>query len=62
MPHKADKQDLIDLENRLMDKLNQMMKQIHDKFATKDELAKRFNILNKKIREILEMIANMGHG
>lgn len=62
MPHKADKQDLIDLENRIMDKLNQMMKQIHDKFATKDELIKRFNMLNKKIKEIMDILARQGNG
>ena len=42
MPHKADKQDIIDLENRIMDKLREMMQQIINQFATKDDVNKRF--------------------
>lgn len=42
MPHKADRQDLIDLENRLLDKLREMIQQILNQFANKDDVMKRF--------------------
>lgn len=56
MPNKADKQDLIDLENRLLDKLRDMMQQIYATFATKEEVNKRLSQLNKNIREIMKLL------
>ena len=60
MPHKADKQDLIDLENRLLDKLREMIQQILNQFANKDDVMKRFAQLSKKIREIMDLLSRQG--
>lgn len=57
MPHKADKQDLIDLENRILDKLRDMIQQILNQFANKDDVMKRFAQLSKKIREIMDLLS-----
>ena len=57
MPNKADKQDLIDLENRILDKLRDMIQQILNQFANKDDVMKRFAQLSKKIREIMDLLA-----
>ena len=42
MPTKADKKDLLDLENRIMDKLRDMIQQILNQFANKEDVMKRF--------------------
>lgn len=60
MPHKADKQDLIDLENRILDKLRDMIQQILNQFANKDDVMKRFAQLSKKIREIMDLLSRQG--
>lgn len=62
MPHKADKQDLIDLENRILDKLRDMIQQILNQFANKDDVMKRFAQLSKKIREIMDLLSRQGGG
>ena len=54
---KADKKDLFDLENRIMEKLKDMIQQILNQFANKDDVMKRFAQLSKKIREIMELLA-----
>lgn len=41
MPHKADKQDMIDMENRLLDKLREMIEQFMKQFANKEDVMKR---------------------
>jgi hypothetical protein len=60
MPNKADKSDLEDLENRIMDKLRDMIQQILNQFANKEDVMKRFAQLSKKIREIMELLARQG--
>jgi len=62
MPNKADKSDLDDLENRIMDKLRDMIQQILNQFANKEDVMKRFAQLSKKIREIMELLARQGGG
>jgi hypothetical protein len=62
MPNKANKSDLIDLENRIMEKLRDMIQQILNQFANKDDVMKRFAQLSKKIREIMELLAKQGTG
>jgi predicted nucleic acid-binding Zn-ribbon protein len=57
MPHKADKRDLEELENRIMEKLRDMIQQILNQFANKEDVMKRFAQLSKKIREIMELLA-----
>jgi cell division septum initiation protein DivIVA len=57
MPNKASRLDLIDLENRIMDKLRDMIQQILNQFANKEDVMKRFAQLSKKIREIMELLA-----
>jgi hypothetical protein len=42
MPNKADKSDLVDLENRIMDKLKDMINQLLNNFANKEDVMKRF--------------------
>jgi uncharacterized coiled-coil DUF342 family protein len=62
MPTKADKKDLLDLENRIMDKLRDMIQQILNQFANKEDVMKRFAQLSKKIREIMDLLAKQGTG
>lgn len=60
MPQKADKKDLKDLEHRLMLKLEDMIQQILNNFANKDDVTKRFAQLSKKLRELMELLAKQG--
>ena len=62
MPTKADKSDLLDLENRIMDRLRDMFQQLINQFANKDDVNKKFALLNKKIKEIMEILAKQGDG
>jgi paraquat-inducible protein B len=57
MPQKANKSDLDDLENRIMDKLRDMIQQILNQFANKEDVMRRFAQLSKKIREIMDLLA-----
>lgn len=56
MPTKADKQDLIDLEARLLDQLRDMIQQILNQMPNREDMMKRFAQISKKIREIMEMM------
>lgn len=60
MPYKADKKDLEDLENRMMEKLRDMIQQILNQFANREDVMKRFAQLSKKIREIMDLLARQG--
>lgn len=60
MPTKADKQDLIDLEQRMNDKLNEILRQLLELIPNKDELNKKFAAINRKLKEIFELLANRG--
>lgn len=62
LPTKADKQDLIDLQNSILDKLRDMIQQILNQFANKDDVMKRFAQLSKKIKEIMELLNRQGGG
>ena len=62
LPTKADKQDLIDLQNSILDKLRDMIQQILNQFANKDDVMKRFAQLSKKIKEIMELLSKQGGG
>lgn len=46
---KADKSELIDLENRLIDKLNEMLKSLFNQFADKNDTKKRLANLEKNV-------------
>lgn len=62
MPTKADKQDLIDLENRIMDQLRDMIQQILGQMPNKEDIMKRFAAISKKIRDIMEILSKLGAG
>lgn len=62
MPTKADKQDLVDLEQRMSDKLNEVLRQLLELIPNKDELNKKFEAINRKLRQIMEMLANRPAG
>lgn len=61
LPTKADKSELIDLQNQILDKLRDMIQQILQQFANKEDVMRRFSQLSKKIREILDLL-NRGAG
>jgi hypothetical protein len=58
MPTKADKQDLVDLENRINDRINEIVKQLLEMIPNKEDLAKKFAGIHKRLRELFEMIKN----
>jgi ribosomal protein S15P/S13E len=58
MPTKADKADLIDLENRFRDKLDEILRQLIELIPNKDEINKKFAQIQKKIRDILDQLKN----
>lgn len=60
MPTKADKQDLVDVENRIMDQLREMIQQILSQMPNKDDIMRRFAQISKKIKEIMEALAKLG--
>ena len=60
LPKKADKSDLLDLEKKLDDMMNAMADRMSTQFANKDETAKKFSQLSKKIRELFEILALQG--
>jgi hypothetical protein len=60
MPTKADKQDLFDLEQRLNDKLNEILRQLLELIPNKEELNKRFAAINKKLKELFDLLNNKG--
>jgi hypothetical protein len=46
---KADRADVEDLERRVTDKLNELIKNMIDRFADKREVAKRFALIDKQV-------------
>lgn len=58
MPTKADKQDLFDLEQRLNEKLNEILRQLLELIPNKEELNKRFAAINKKLKELFDLLNN----
>ena len=59
MSQKADRTELQELEDRLMQLINQLQKQMANA-ATKDELTKKFKSLDKRIKELIELITRKG--
>ena len=60
LPTKADKIDLEDLETRLCDKLNDVLRTIIERMPNKDEINKKFALINKKINQLFEMLNMQG--
>ena len=45
------------MQNSILDKLRDMIQQILNQFANKDDVMKRFAQLSKKIKEIMELLS-----
>lgn len=45
------------MENRLLDKLKEMIETFLKQFANKDDTLKRFAQLSKKLKEIMELLS-----
>lgn len=52
---KATRQELIDLEQRLLDKLQELMNSLANVFADKDGTRKRLNALEKNIKSLYDL-------
>jgi hypothetical protein len=59
---KADKQELMELEARLMDKLNEIIKNLLNQFADKADTKKRLTNLEKNVKSLFEMLMKSGAG
>jgi len=57
MPTKANMDDLNDLENRMMAQIREMIGSILARIPDKDEINKKFAVINKKIRDIMESLS-----
>lgn len=53
---KASKQDLLDLEQRLLDKLQELMNSLAGLFADKEGTRKRLNALEKNIKNLYDLL------
>ncbi|CDW76993.1 UNKNOWN [Stylonychia lemnae] len=53
---KADKQDLDDLEARIMDKINEMIKKLLASFADRADTLKRLAALEKNVKSLFELL------
>jgi len=60
MPTKADKSDLAELDRKFKDRLNECIRQLMDHIPNKDDLAKKFAAINKKLKELFELVKNSG--
>lgn len=56
MDGKATKQELADLEQRLLDKLAELMNSLANMFADKEGTRKRLNALEKNIKNLYELL------
>ena len=52
---KAEKSDVEDLERRVTDKLNELIKSMIDRFADKRVVAKRLGLIEKQVRVTLTL-------
>jgi hypothetical protein len=52
LPRKADKEDLNELEQRLLERINEMLKKLLGSFADKNDTKKRLTNLEKNVRDI----------
>lgn len=55
-----DKDELSELEARLLEKLNEMIKKMMGQFADKAETKKRLAALEKNVKIVFEMLGNRG--
>jgi len=55
---KADKEDLDALERRLMEKLNDLIRGMIDRFADKKDTNKRLSALEKQIKTLFDLLMN----
>lgn len=61
MPQKADKKDLTDLENKLLNKLHDLIQEMLGKFADKDETDRRIKKCAAKIKELFDLVGKNKH-
>lgn len=54
--HKASKDDLLDLENRLLDKIKEMIQALFNQFADKNETRKKIASLEKNIKNLYDLL------
>ena len=59
LPTKADKSELLELQNGILDHVRQMIENLLGKFALKEDVSKRFAAMMKKIRELFDLINGM---
>lgn len=65
---KADRDELAELEARIMEKLNEMLKKLLQQFADNKETKKRFSNVEKNIKNLYDLLMNRtmgpmgGHG
>ena len=57
LPTKADKSDLLDLQNALLSRFQEMLQSVHDRFVTKEDFNRRLGILSKKIKELYDLLS-----
>ena len=57
---KVDKDELSELEARLLEKLNEMIKKMMGQFADKNDTKKRLANLEKNVKLLFEMLGNRG--
>ena len=58
MQTKITRQDLEDFELVISGKLQDIVNKFYETFMTKDEILRRFAAINKKIKEIMELLKN----
>lgn len=56
LPHKATKEELADLEARMMQRLQEMFDQLRQMFPDKEALKKKLAAMEKNIKSLYEMI------
>jgi len=54
--NKASKDDLLDLENRLLDKIKEMIQALFNQFADKNETRKKIASLEKNIKNLYDLL------
>ena len=56
--HKAEKSDVEDFENRIVEKLNELVEALYKKFADKAETKKTLKILERQLKNMYELFLN----
>ena len=57
LPTKADKSELLEMQNTILNKVTAMIEQLLGQFAMKEDVHKRFSQLSKKIRELFDLMS-----